>query len=144
MTSDSGLFLTERDLEEVGAIKSGHYAIASDGRVFLPLFEAKMGDHFDHRAADVIVSKTAVARQGQPRKLSLEEHRNPTREAIPRYWVSEADAIGKLGGPSEPWLLTFREITAATNQRTMIPTLIPWSGVGYKSWIVIGKENSTT
>ena len=35
-------------------------------RTWLPLYEAKMAWLFDHRAADVVTSETALVRQGQP------------------------------------------------------------------------------
>ena len=55
----------------------------------LPLYEAKMVDFFNHRAADVIKSETAVSRQNQPRYLTVDELRDPARYVMPWYWVAE-------------------------------------------------------
>ena len=49
----------------------------------LPLYEAKMVDLFNHRAADVIKSATAVNRQNQPRYLTEKNFRIPPDAAIP-------------------------------------------------------------
>ena len=53
-----------------------------DGKRMLPLYEAKMVDFFNHRAADVVKSETAVNRQNQPRYLTAEELQDPARCAI--------------------------------------------------------------
>ena len=50
-----------------------------DGKRMLPLYEAKMVDFFNHRAADVVKSETAVNRQNQPRYLTTEELEDPAR-----------------------------------------------------------------
>ncbi|MEZ5278969.1 MAG: N-6 DNA methylase [Acidimicrobiales bacterium] len=65
MTSDSHLFRTREQLEADGWTLRGNIFTKGDDR-YLPLYEAKMVDFFDHRAADVVLSKTAAVRQGQP------------------------------------------------------------------------------
>ena len=42
-----------------------------------------MVDFFNHRAADVVKSETAVNRQNQPRYLTVTELQDPHRYAIP-------------------------------------------------------------
>jgi hypothetical protein len=136
MTSESDKFRTAGDLEAVGATAVGN-EYRKEGMIWLPLYEAKMMDHYDHRAADVVISETALVRQGQPNAIADSDHIDPSRFAVPRYWLHSAEVAKKLNGRAEAYLLTFREVTAPTNRRTMVPALIPWSAVGYKLWIVL-------
>ena len=76
MTDDSDLFRTRETLEADGWHLHGN-VFTRAGKRMLPLYEAKMVDFFNHRAADVIKSATAVNRQNQPRYLTVEELRIP-------------------------------------------------------------------
>ena len=73
----------------------------------LPLYEAKMVQAFDHRAASVLVEKENWVRQGQKDETSLVQHQNPEFYAMPRWWVDDAavtDALDEKPG-NWPWLL---------------------------------------
>lgn len=93
----------------------------------LPLYQGVMIAHFDHRAADVIRSETALKRQNQPRYLSDAEKTDPKRLPMPMYWVRE-----ELVDATEPWRLAFCDVTSATNERTMVPAAIPPYGSNHK------------
>jgi hypothetical protein len=70
MTDDADLFRTRAKLEADGwLIRSNVFERA--GKHMLPLYEAKMIDFYNHRAADVVKSLTAVNRQNQPRIFLL-------------------------------------------------------------------------
>lgn len=130
MTSDSHLFRTAADLEAEGATLTGNTYEAPDARRWLPLYEAKMVDFYDHRAADVVISPTAKARQRQPSYLSPAEHADLTRLAMPQSWVSEAEVDTRLPD-LRGWLLGFCDVTSSTNERTVIPAVIPMAAVGH-------------
>ncbi len=128
MSNDSGLFRTREQLETEGWVLDGN-VFRKDGAEYLPLYEAKMADFFDHRAADVVLSATATVRQGQADRTSEEEHRDPYHYAIPRYWIPYTNAVQSLdSAPSA--LLGWRDITSPTNERTLIPTIVPFAGTG--------------
>jgi hypothetical protein len=129
MTNDSGLFRTQEDLEAQGFELTGN-VFRKDDIVFLPLYEGKMVDFFDHRAADVVISATAAARQRQPRYLTLPEHQDPSRLAYPQAWVGETEVDGRLENWRNTWMVGFSNVTSPTNERTMIPGLIPRCAVG--------------
>ena len=76
MTDDSDLFRTREELEREGWRLRGN-VFTRDGKRMLPLYEAKMVDFFNHRAADVVKSETAVNRQNQPRYLTVAEAARP-------------------------------------------------------------------
>jgi len=127
-TNDAELFRTAGQLKKAGFKLDGNRWIKRK-QVFLPLYEAKMIQAYDHRAASVRVEKANWMRQGQPEETSLVEHQNPEYVAIPRYWIGENEVGRVPKGESRGWFLGFKDITSATNQRTMIAAAIPWSGV---------------
>ncbi len=90
---------------------------------YLPLYEAKMVQAYDHRAADVVTDEANWVRQGQTAKTSLVNWQNPEHLAMPRFWVDAKDVDlpgwGSLG---------FKDITSPTNQRTMIAACGPMTG----------------
>ena len=76
MTDDSDLFRTREQMETDGWHLDGN-VFTRAGKRMLPLYEAKMVDFFNHRAADVVKSVTAVNRQNQPRYLTTAELQDP-------------------------------------------------------------------
>ena len=116
------------------------------GRRMVPLYEAKMVDFFNHRAADVVKSASAVNRQNQPRYLTAEELDDPSRVPIPQKWVAAQGPIivrrnskeVEFSGVSErladaawerEWLCGWCDVTGSENERTAIPAFIPWTAV---------------
>ncbi|MFB3786020.1 MAG: Eco57I restriction-modification methylase domain-containing protein [bacterium] len=133
MANDSHLFRTREQLEAEGYALRGNVFEKGD-EVFLPLYEAKMIHHFDHRWATYNGLDT--------RDVILEEKRNPNFSVLPRYWVpaGEVDAILKdKGHPS--WLLGWRDITNTTNERTVIANVIPRVGVGHTCPLFFSDNN---
>jgi hypothetical protein len=129
MTSDSSLFRTRDELEAEGYELRGN-VFEKGAEQYLPLYEAKMVSFYDHRAADVVLSPTAAARQRQPRYLTAEEHRDPTRPAYPLSWVNHAEVDTRLEDWPHSWLLGFCRVTSSTNERSFIPAVIPRCAVG--------------
>lgn len=109
--------------------------------VLLPVYEGKMFSFYDHRYADVVLSATAVIRQGQSEELSEGDHSNPERMVRPRYWVRLAEIESRLRRQwDRSWIPGWKEITSPTNARTLIPALLPVSGIGHKIPIFLPKE----
>ncbi len=100
----------------------------------LPLYEAKMVQAFDHRAASVMVDEENWVRQGQKDETSLVQHQNPEFCASPRWWVEEAlvDKTLENQPGNKQWFMGFKDITSPTNERTMIASFIPWAAVTNK------------
>lgn len=132
MTSDSKLFLTLNDLMEREALFSGMMAKLPDGTVYVPLYEAKMVHHYDHRFA------TYEENGKDTRDVTDSEKADPAYFARPRYWVPEHEVDKALssfeGGirkeQKRGWLLGWRDISNATNERTVIAGVIPRVGSG--------------
>ncbi len=127
-TNDAELFRTRQDLVKLGAKPEGN-RWKKGKQVFLPLYEAKMVQAYDHRAAGVVIEKENWMRQGQTERTSLVSHQNPEFVVQPRWWVEEKSVVGVLGRHIPEGFLGFKDITSPTNQRTMIAAAIPWSAV---------------
>ena len=130
MTNDSHLFRTRTELEEKeGAWSIGENRFNSPSGLWLPLYEGKMLQAFDHRAASIIVNPKNLHRPGQPEPATLEQHQDPSWLPNPRYWVPALECgWSKQSG----WVLGYKEITAPTNNRTFIASLLPAVGFGNK------------
>ena len=135
MTNDSDHFRTRVELEETeGAWACGNNRFDSPSGVWLPLYEGKMLQAFDHRAASIVVNSANVHRPAQPVQTTLQQHRDPTWLPEPQYWVLESRCEWS---PDSGWVLGFKEITASTNARTFIAAILPAAGFGNKVPILI-------
>jgi hypothetical protein len=114
MSNDSGLF---RD---------------RDSSSSLPLYEAKMLHQFDHRWATY---------QGlDVRDASLTEKQDPDFRVTPRYWVDKQEVDNKLAGKwDKQWLLAFRGICRATDERTAIFSLLPRVALGNSAPVMLSE-----
>ena len=129
MTNDSDLFRTRTELEErEGAWPSGGNRFDSPTGEWHPLYEGKMLQAFDHRAASIVVNPENLHRPAQPEPATEEQHCDADWLPDPQYWVPAAEC----GWPAATWVLGFKEITAATNVRTFIAALLPAVGFGNK------------
>ena len=129
MTNDSHLFRTAAQLDAEGFYPVEGNRWKRGEEVYLPLYEGKMVQAFDHRAASVVVNPENLNRPAQPREATLEEHTNPNWLPSHQYWVPESEC-GWTSGSN--WVLGFKEITAPTNVRTFIAALFPVVGFGNK------------
>ena len=127
MTNDSGLFRTRAALEEQeGAWPIGGNRFVSPAGEWVPLYEGKMVQAFDHRGASVLVNLNNPHRPGRPEPATLDQHRDPEWLPDPQFWVMQSET----SFPDVSYLLGFKDVTAPTNIRSMIAALIPSYGVG--------------
>ncbi len=134
MTNDSRLFRTAAQLDSEGFYPVEANRWKKGDEVYLPLYEGKMVQAFDHRAASVVVNPDNLNRPAQPQDATPDQHMNPDWLPSHQFWVPES----KCGWTSESnWVLGFKEITAPTNVRTFIAALFPAVGFGNKVPILI-------
>lgn len=160
MASDSSLFQTEAQLREGGYIRQGadwvqergtqpaqavialvggrdsNHLDLSTGAIrahghFVPLYEAKMINFFDHRFG-------SYGQRGADRgyrvlpETTPAEYQDPSFETLPYYWVSAIEVERRVPPHwRSRWLLSFKDVTATTNERTAIFSAIPLVGVGH-------------
>ena len=137
MANDSHLFHTAERLEAEGFYPVEGNRWKKGKELYLPLYEGKMVQAFDHRAASITNREGNLFRTGQPDRTLDEEYRDSAFSPRPRYWVSwEDSAITK----KFDWLLAFKDITATTNVRTMIAAAVPQVGCGHTLPILLPSE----
>ncbi len=141
MSNDSHLFRTREQLEEMGYELTGNIFNAPDSTTFLPLYEAKMTQIYDHRAAGIVISETAVARQGQPEDLTPVQKKDPSLLPLPRYWVDKVEINERFQGDLMAFL-GFTNVTSPTNARSLLATLLPIYGVGHSMPLIIPSVDS--
>ena len=127
-TNDAEKFHTAEQLQGKRFRLDGNVWIKGKKR-FLPLYEAKMIQAYDHRAAGVVVDTKNWMRQGQTLETPLVSHQNTDFRVLPRWWVDEAEVIDSCGGARPPAFLSYKDVTSPTNERTMIAAFIPFVGV---------------
>ena len=91
----------------------------------MPLTEAKMFHHFDHR--------WATYDNAGDRDSTAAEHADPAFEPTPRYWVPEREVETRLAnkGWMRGWLMGWRDISKSWNERTVIFGLLPRVAIGH-------------
>ncbi|XMA39428.1 N-6 DNA methylase [Streptomyces albogriseolus] len=132
MNTDSDKFHTREELEGNGWHLRGNTFI-KEREQMLPLYEAKMLHQYDHRWATYVSFK-------ETRDLTVEEKRDESRVVLPRYWLPEQVVADRRAEESanQTWFLGWRDVCRATDERTMIATIVPFSAVGEKFKLAIG------
>jgi hypothetical protein len=165
MTNDSGLFRTSAQLAGAGFAKDGMDWVVpgstqprqqvmelaggqdsstlsltggASGREpdrWTPLYEAKMIHQLDHR--------WATYEDNDSRDVTLAEKTNTDFEPTPRYWVPHREVTDRLAGRTwrRDWLMTFRGVGRATDERTFICATIPRVGMGNSGPILISSTS---
>ena len=121
MTNDSGRFRTREELEEQeGAWPIGGNRFESATGGWVPLYEGKMVQAFDHRAAGIVVNPENVHRPAQSLPSTLDQHRDSGWLPAPQYWVknshtssarSDADSDINAGCVEPLWWMGFKDVT---------------------------------
>ena len=128
----------------------GNVFVKGDKRM-LPLYEAKMIHHFDHRYGTYEGQTEAQANVGTLPRPTREQKADPDYVIMPRYWVQEWSVLDeRRSKPGKPvydpagvdkrlesrgwdrgWLLGWRDIARSTDERTMITSVLPQTGIGH-------------
>jgi SOS-response transcriptional repressor LexA len=131
MSNDSALFRTAKQLEADGFTLAGNVFQQGSAR-YVPLYEAKMIHHFNHRYGDYADKPEDSENTSLP-DIPAERLADPSYAPLPRYWVPGAEVADRLRDRwDRGWLLGWRDITNATNERTVIAAAIPRVAVGNK------------
>lgn len=134
MAADSSLFRTSEQLTAEDFTQSGNtYRKAEIG--YLPLYEAKMLDPFDHRPATYVGAST--------REVSIDEKCDPALLPMPRYWVPATDVEAQLRDKwRKGWLLAWQDVTDVnTMARTVKFSIIPRVGVGHTAPLFLADDD---
>jgi len=98
-----------------------------------------MAHHFDPHFATYENATQAQINKGTLPRLATRQHEQPDCTSMPRYWVAEAEVIDRLKrhGWDRRWLFGWRRSVRSTDERTMIDSLLPLSGVGDSFFLLL-------
>ncbi len=131
--NDSSYFRGRDALHEQGFERDGIRFVSSDGSM-LPLYESKMVHHFDHRWFSFDTPEESDHER-------LQRYEDPYGFAFPRYWVSESEVMRRAEQNATQFLV--RKITNATNERTVISSLIPKFGIADSGTLVVADDEDS-
>ncbi|SBT94860.1 N-6 DNA Methylase [Streptomyces sp. DI166] len=156
MSDDSHLFRpsaqnaeTLEDLVKTGWALDGNVLARGKERL-LPLYEAKMLHHYDHRFSTYENATEKQLAVGTLPRFTVEQHQDAAAVPLPRYWVPEQDVpTGEVDKNGEPivelsvrsrltargwdreWVFGWRDICRASDERTLISALAPAHSFGH-------------
>lgn len=117
----------------------GTHNMSSDSHLFqdapgeqlLPLYEAKMIHQFDHRWATYSGSDS--------RDSNINEKQDAIFEVTPRYWIKLENVKNELDKKlwGKQWLFGWRGIARNNDERSVISSIFPYSGIGNSAHILI-------
>ena len=128
MANDSHLFRTAAQLDSAGFYPVEGNCWKQGEELYLPLYEGKMVQAFDHRAADTTINQQNLFRPGQQESISISEKSSFGRLPNSRYFVNIDE---KRWDWNHEWVITYKNITSITNVRTMIAAILPRVGTGH-------------
>ena len=135
----SHLFKSRNALVDAGMDPNGT-RFAKDGDSYLPLYEGKMVWQFDHRFGD-FEARAADSENTQLPQVSQTQHANRDFVPQPRHWIAESEVDARLAGKwSREWLLGFRDITNASNERTVVASAIPRTAVANNLPLILSAQ----
>jgi hypothetical protein len=139
MANDSQLFRSNEQLNGEGYTLQGNL-FQRDRSTFLPLYEAKMTNPYDHRHGSVVgnsdLSKlSGIAALG----TTLDQHQDPNFQVLPRYWVNQSNVASTVERLKLHFrfLIVFRDVARATDVRTAILSVLPVTAVGHKAPLIL-------
>ena len=121
---DSHHFRTAEQLQEDGfyPVKGNRWKRGET--LYLPLYQGRMVWLYDHRANSVRVNPKNTHNPYLSEPVNEEQHADPSFLPQTQYWVS-AEQVSERWLQSEEWVVAFRDISRATDERTMIATALP-------------------
>ncbi len=138
MSNDSHLFRTRGELESDGYVLEGNRFVKEGAEMFLPLYEAKMTHHYNHRFGDYR-DLPAGSKSTQLPNVPADRLEKTDYLPLPRYWVAESEVKKKVPDGTG-YLMGWRDITNVTNERTVISAVIPLAAVGHTCPLFYSKE----
>jgi hypothetical protein len=127
MTNASKQFRDKSELEnEEGAWPIGGQRFQSAAGIWLPLYEGKSVQIYNHRYASVVTPEGSVSGQGQSIYASLSDLSSPDFVPTPRYWVNAANVDSIKHG----YAIGFNDVCNTNNERSLIAAIVPQVGAG--------------
>jgi hypothetical protein len=124
MANSSDQFRTVKELEEKeGAWPETGGVWGSAQGTWVPLYEGKMVQAFDHRASGITTVDANLHRSGQGAATTDKQRHDPSHVIAPRYFVLDPGDLRVE--------LAIKDVTSTTNTRSLISCIIPPFGAGH-------------
>lgn len=127
--AESGVRPAQAAMTLLGGSDAGHLDLSHTSQSarerWVPLYQAKMMHQFDHRWATY---------EGVDfRDVTLAEKGNPDFEVAPRYWLPASSVDARLATKNwmRGWLMGWRDICRATDERTTIAAAYPKAAIAH-------------
>jgi very-short-patch-repair endonuclease len=145
-TNDQILDRTEQVLQEIAAYVTAHsyehpsplsqsLGRGAGGEGYLPLYEAKMIWHYDHRYGTYEgVRDRSSTQLPTPNER---QHADPHFVVQPWYWVPAEEVQARLEEWRRGWLLGWRDVARSTDERTVVASIVPCAGYGDKFLLML-------
>ena len=132
MSLDSDLFHQASELQDGTRLQDGN--IRLNDTKYTRLYEGRMIDQFNHRASHAKNSEDNIYRSGASESTTLDQLRNPEFTVAARYYVTKEQVDDRMATQDydRDWFIGFKDITSATNTRTMIASVLPYTAIGNK------------
>lgn len=145
MAGDSNLFKNQSKLNQLGAKplnaekESGFWI--NDAKVYCPLYEGRMIWHFNHRLNSMGFSGEGKKRKAISIETKLEEYTDPNYSVLPNYWINQDELNNRIPETyNKKWFIAFRRYTGSTNERSLISSIIPKTGIGDSLVLVLSNQ----
>ena len=136
MSNDSHLFRTKDQFDGFSLIGN---RFLRDGEEYMPLYEAKMIQIYNHRHGDFNDSQNGERAHILP-TIPAERLRDSSYLTMPYYWVASNEVNKLLDEKSwrADWLIGWREVTdARASARTLVASVLPRAGVNNKFLLML-------
>lgn len=134
MSNDSNLFLTKGTPAYEQALQQG--------KTIVPLYESKLFYQFDLRYKSYEFNPKNS--KLEPVDVTLEQKQHSSYLISPQYWICATDVQERLDIKNwrNPWMLAWRKIARATDERTLICTVLPsYVGAGDSAYLLFPNVN---
>jgi len=139
MANDSHLFAenTKEKLESLGFILGKDGIFRGENDIYLPLYEAKYINVYDHRFGTFkgTPPESRFKGRAQPHAPSDDNKKDINYEIEARYWIRKKDFESKFNiNWNKGWIFAFRNITrSTTDTRSTMGTLVPFFPLGHSA-----------
>ena len=140
MTNDSHLFRTADQLDSEGFYPVDGSRWRRGDEWYLPLYQGRMINQFDHRANSVRINPENTHNPYISEEVTLQQHADPEFLPQPQYWVPEL-SVNPIVSLEQRFVIGFRDIARPTDVRTVIASVLPRVGMGNKVPIFLAEDS---
>jgi Eco57I restriction-modification methylase len=110
---------------------------------YLPVMESKLMYQYNHRFASYSGCSLEEKRKGQPREATVKELESASFLSLPRYWLPINAFPSAMQFLCErKWLIGYRNFTNATNERTLIATILPFTATDFPMRVMVSERSA--